>query len=314
MAVTYGFYNSSNGDRKYNAEQFGSIFDGIILDGIFELIGDHFAVTPVGSSLAVYVGTGRAWFNHTWTLNDSNFQVTLEESNLVLPRIDAIVLEVNESTRTNSFKVVTGTAASSPQKPTLTNTKTVHQYALAYVTVPYGATTISQANIENRVGLDDCPFVTGPLQVLQTNEMVAQWQAIFEEWFDSVKGQLSEDPAGNLQNQIDAVDAEVGYRYKASFSQEEWQNLGSYYTQSASLVKMDTNAPSVTSSSRFVSGPMCEKTTNESTNDTLQDNLTIFNMGYATLGSNRVTARVFEEPTSDMEIIWLIKSRGRNNG
>ena len=56
----------------------------------------------------------------------------------------------------------------------------------------------------------------------------------------------------------------------------------------------------VTSSSRFVSGPMCEKTTNESTNDTLQDNLTIFNMGYATLGSNQVTARVFEEPTSDM--------------
>lgn len=307
MAVTYGFYNSSNGDRKYNAEQFGSIFDGIILDGIFELIGDHFAVTPVGGSLAVYVGTGRAWFNHTWTLNDSNFQVTLEASNLVLPRIDAIVLEVNESTRTNSFKVVTGTAASSPQKPTLTNTQTVHQYALAYITVPYGATTISQANIENHIGTDDCPFVTGPLQVLQTNEMVAQWQAIFEEWFDSVKGQLSTDPAGNLQNQIDAIDSEVGYRYKASFSQGEWRNLGSYYTQTASLVKMDTNAPSVTSSGRFVSGPMCEKTTNESTNDTLQDNLTIFNMGYATLGSNQVTARVFEEPTSDMEIIWLIK-------
>lgn len=307
MAVTYGFYNSSNGDRKYNAEQFGSIFDGIIMDGVFEVIGDHFAVTPVGGPLAVYVGTGRAWFNHTWTLNDSNFQVTLEDSNLVLPRIDAIVLEVNESTRTNSFKVVTGTAASSPQKPTLTNTQTVHQYALAYVTVPYGATTITQSNIENHVGLDDCPFVTGPLQVLQTNEMVAQWQAIFEEWFDSVKGQLSTDPAGNLQNQIDAVDAEVGYRYKASFSQGEWYNAGSYYTQSAALVKMDTNAPNVTSSSRFVSGPMCEKTTNESTNDTLQDNLTIFNMGYATLGSNQVTARVFEEPTSDMEIIWLIK-------
>ena len=187
MAVTYGFYNSSNGDRKYNAEQFGSIFDGIILDCIFELIGDHFAVTLVEGSLAVYVGTGRAWFNHTWTLNDSNFQVTLEESNLVLPRIDAIVLEVNESTRTNSFKVVTGTAASSPQKPTLTNTQTVHQYALAYVTAHHGATTITQANIENHVGLDACPFVTDPSQVIQTNEMVAQGQAIFEKWFDEVK-------------------------------------------------------------------------------------------------------------------------------
>ena len=111
MAVTYGFYNSSNGDRKYNAEQFGSIFAGLILDGIFELIGDHFAVTPVEGSLAVYVGTGRAWFNHTWTLNDSNFQGTLEESKLVLPRIYAIVLGVNEYTRTHSLKGITGTAA-----------------------------------------------------------------------------------------------------------------------------------------------------------------------------------------------------------
>lgn len=306
MAVTYGFYNSSNGDRKYNAEQFGSIFDGIILDGIFELIGDHFAVTPVGGSLAVYVGTGRAWFNHTWTLNDSNFQVTLEASNLVLPRIDAIVLEVNESTRTNSFKVVTGTAASSPQKPTLTNTQTVHQYALAYITVPYGATTISKANIENRVGFDDCPFVTGPLQVLQTNEMVAQWQAIFEEWFDSVKGQLSEDPAGNLQNQINEIAPHVSYQYKGLFEVDNWTSYSGSYQQTVSLTAMN-GGPSVNSSNSFTSPPMCKATSDEATNETLLDNLTIFNQGYAVLGNNQVTVTVFEKPSSDMEIIWNIE-------
>lgn len=306
MAVTYGFYNSSNGDRKYNAEQFGSIFDGIILDGIFELIGDHFAVTPVGGSLAVYVGTGRAWFNHTWTLNDSNFQVTLEASNLVLPRIDAIVLEVNESTRTNSFKVVTGTAASSPQKPTLTNTQTVHQYALAYVTVPYGATTISQANIENHIGLDDCPFVTGPLQVLQTNEMVAQWQAIFEEWFDSVKGQLGTDPAGHLQNQINEIAPHVSCQYKGFFAAENWSEYSGTYTQTVSLTAVN-GGPSISSSSSFTSPPMCKASTDESTNEILLDNLTIFNQGYAVLGNNQVTVTVFEKPSSDMEIIWNIE-------
>ena len=35
MAVTYGFYNSSNGDRKYNALQFSRLFEGIIRDGGF---------------------------------------------------------------------------------------------------------------------------------------------------------------------------------------------------------------------------------------------------------------------------------------
>ena len=30
MAVTYGFYNSLNGDRKYDAKQFSSVFDGLL--------------------------------------------------------------------------------------------------------------------------------------------------------------------------------------------------------------------------------------------------------------------------------------------
>ena len=44
MAFTCGFFNSENGDRKYNAEQMSAIFDGIIADGVFTTIGDHMAV------------------------------------------------------------------------------------------------------------------------------------------------------------------------------------------------------------------------------------------------------------------------------
>lgn len=71
MSVSYGFYNSMNGDRKYDATQMSSIFDGIINDGIYETIGDRFVVRTSGG-MNVVVGTGRAWFNHTWTLNDSS--------------------------------------------------------------------------------------------------------------------------------------------------------------------------------------------------------------------------------------------------
>ena len=39
MSVTYGFYNSINGDRKYNALEMSSIFDGIIVDGVYMSIG-----------------------------------------------------------------------------------------------------------------------------------------------------------------------------------------------------------------------------------------------------------------------------------
>ena len=44
MSFTYGFYNSKNHDRTYNAEQMSSIFDGLIEDGIYESIGGAFLV------------------------------------------------------------------------------------------------------------------------------------------------------------------------------------------------------------------------------------------------------------------------------
>ena len=41
MALTYGFYNSLNGDRKYNAMDISRLFDGLIKDGVFMSIGSH---------------------------------------------------------------------------------------------------------------------------------------------------------------------------------------------------------------------------------------------------------------------------------
>lgn len=39
MSVTFGFYNSKEGDRRYDAIQMSSIFDGIIQDGILQHVG-----------------------------------------------------------------------------------------------------------------------------------------------------------------------------------------------------------------------------------------------------------------------------------
>lgn len=93
MSVTYGFYNSLNGDRKYDSAQMSSIFDGLIVDGIFASIGTAFAVRAAGG-LTVNVGIGRAWFDHTWTLNDSILPLEAPEAEVLLDRIDAVVLEV----------------------------------------------------------------------------------------------------------------------------------------------------------------------------------------------------------------------------
>ena len=85
MSVSSGFFNSLNGDRKYNAAQMSAIFDGLIIDGVFASIGTAFAVKAAGG-LTVNVGVGKAWFDHTWTVNDSILPMTAPEAEGLLDR------------------------------------------------------------------------------------------------------------------------------------------------------------------------------------------------------------------------------------
>ena len=204
MAFTCGFFNSENGDRKYNAEQMSAIFDGIIADGVFTTIGDHMAVSA-GTGMQVLVGTGKAWFDHTWNVNDAAYPLAIAASDVTLSRIDAIVLETNhsDSVRLNKLRVVQGTVASSPVKPTLTNSEKVHQHPLAWVTVAPGVTQIAASAIENAVGTSACPFVTGVIETTAIDDLFNQWNGEFDEWFDNLKAQLSDNVVANLQRQID---------------------------------------------------------------------------------------------------------------
>lgn len=189
MAVTYGFYNALNHDRLYDAIQMSSIFDGIIRDGIFSTIGDTMIVTAPEDGMYVNVGSGRAWFNHTWTLNDTDYPIEAEQAEVVLDRIDAVILEVNSSAevRANSIKFLKGTPSSNPVKPTLTHNAEVNQYALAYVRIRAGQTTIFQSDIENAVGTDETPFITGVLQQVSIETLLKQWEAEFNTYFTNFK-------------------------------------------------------------------------------------------------------------------------------
>lgn len=186
MSVTYGFYNSIKGDRKYNALEMSSIFDGIIVDGVYMSIGDALNVKSSGG-MGITVGIGRAWFNHTWTLNDSLLPLTLANSDVLLNRIDAIVLEVNNNTevRKNTIKILKGTPSSKPVKPTMTEGELLNQHPLAYISIPAGATSISQSNIENAVGTSACPYVTGVLKGMDIDNLIAQWGTQWAEWLSS---------------------------------------------------------------------------------------------------------------------------------
>ena len=184
MSVTSGFFNSLNGDRKYNAEQMSAIFDGIINNGVFANIGTCFGVTAATTGNGITVGVGRAWFNSAWIYNDAVLPLELDESEVVLNRYDAVVIEVNhtESVRKGDVKIIKGTPASSPSYPAMTKNDYVNQYPLAYIYRAAGATTVNQADITNRIGTSDCPYITAILQVTNIDNIVAQWQGEWDVW------------------------------------------------------------------------------------------------------------------------------------
>lgn len=186
MSVSSGFFNSLNGDRKYNAAQMSAIFDGLIIDGVFASIGTAFAVKAAGG-LTVNVGVGKAWFDHTWTVNDSILPMTAPEAEVLLDRIDAVVLEVNgmESVRENTIKFVKGNPSSAPSRPTLTNEGNVHQYPLCYIYRKYGTAVINQADITPMVGTESTPFVTGILQTISLDELLGKWQDELDRFTDA---------------------------------------------------------------------------------------------------------------------------------
>lgn len=196
---SFGFYNSKNNDRMYNAEHFGKLFDGIIQDGVFgaaqEPLNTMFNVQPKDiPNLQVTLNPGKAWLMHTWNILDSKATITFNQVAANYKRTDAIVLEVNNNytelqgsdPRTNSIKIVesTNTPVSYPDSlPQLTQIwnsnhtdKRIWQYPIAYITI-YGsdydggstetqftANQIKSSNISNRVnfanGTDSDKYLT----------------------------------------------------------------------------------------------------------------------------------------------------------
>lgn len=313
MAVSFGFYDSLNGDRKYTAVQFSYLFNSLIKDGIFMHVGEHLNVKE-GTGMQVLVEPGFAWFNSTWTRNDADYPLTIEAADLLQPRIDAVVLEVNEAVayRENTIKIIKGTPNSSPQKPSLTNDAELHQYPLAYVSIAVGVTQITNANIENRIGRSDCPFVTAVLEGMNIDTLVQQWEEQFYDWFNKLEDTLSGDVAGNLLLMIQNLEKHAIYEYSAMFKVDSWEG-GGPYTQTVALTPRD-GGPDVTENSIFMPGVSCEKTTSSETNEILQDNLTLFQFGYSMIsGTNQIKATLFDKPTSDIEVIWTLKEGNNGN-
>lgn len=188
MAISSGYFNSSNGDRKYNAETMSRYFSGILSKGVLANYLSAFNVTAAGG-MNLTVGTGRAYFTDgRWMENDTAMNLVLNVADVTNPRIDRVVLRKDSSNSVRGCSVIvkTGTPAASPTPPTLESSDYVEELSLAQIYVSPVTTSITQTEITDERPNDVCGFVHGLIKQITTEGLFEQYQATFEEWFNNV--------------------------------------------------------------------------------------------------------------------------------
>ena len=229
------FYNSEDGDRVYDASSFEYWLKKFFTTGVFS--GDC-AVTA-GGDMTITVAEGYANVDGKVKFFEEATDLELETANTSYDRIDTVVIERNDSNRDITLKVVTGSAAASPEAAEPERESGVYQLVLAQIYVAAGATAIRQANVtDTRSDSDLCGIVSGTVDEIDFSQITAQfedffskyeesiseryseykeslntalsdYETSFEEWFTEIQDQLTEDAAGNLQTQITALQTQA---------------------------------------------------------------------------------------------------------
>lgn len=209
MPVYGGFFNSVSGDRKYDAEDMNTLFEGMVADGVFSAIGDVFVVSAT-TGMQVSIGSGKAFFLNSWVKNTADAFKTLSDSHSTYDRIDIVALDFDKSSgvRANTIVVVEGTPSGTPVPPTLSDTTTHLQVPLAHIYVDAAASFISQGKITNKVGTVDCPFITGLLDQVDIATLLTQWEADYNVWKAGIEADLDAIDTGDVFTELDAMRAQ----------------------------------------------------------------------------------------------------------
>lgn len=196
------FFNSINGDRKYKAEDLASYFGSFISNGIFPNPGNNLQVIA-NNDMTVTLKPGKGWINGYFYENTEDLILSIDPADGVLDRIDRVVLRLDYVNREIKAAVKKGTFASSPVAPELQRDVEIYELGLADIYIVHGAISIESNDItDTRLSLELCG-ITNSLITVDVGIITNQFSEDFDVWFETIKGALDGDVAGNLYNLIE---------------------------------------------------------------------------------------------------------------
>lgn len=194
MAITYGFFNSVNGDRRYNAAQIGEYLQYIVGSGVFPYVSTSLQVLAT-DGMTVEVQAGRAMLDHHYMDNDAPITLTLNAGGSQ-DRIDGIIMYVDMTERACGITIKEGTPAAAPVRPAMTRTDVRKEYMLAAIRIPKLSTGLTQSNItDTRPDTTVCGWVSGLIDQVDTATLFNQWQTAYEEAYAELGDYLAAQKA-----------------------------------------------------------------------------------------------------------------------
>lgn len=146
MAEKSFFFNSINGDRKYQADDFVAYFKELVTNGVFKDVDELNLKVQAYSGMKIRINKGAAIINGYRYLNDSSLDLAVEASDSINDRIDLVVIRLDESNREITAVIKKGTPGAVPTKPSLI-TDSVVEIPLASIYIRKGLVSISNINI-----------------------------------------------------------------------------------------------------------------------------------------------------------------------
>lgn len=236
MAENSGFFNAMNVngayDRIYNAEDFAAYFANFISSGVFVQPSNQLLV-EAKEGLTVNVKAGKAYINGYW------YTLTEDKELVFSPNMTGSTIQCKVVCEHDISERVTTVHTKENVTSLLPDSK--NELVLATFSLPVGVSEITQAMLaDRRPDRVYCGFVTGLVDQIDINTLLKQDKAQFEEWFEDMKGQLSEDAAGSLQNQLDTLKETY---YKSGYSARSGLVKAEKYDFNTHVFKVLSNTP-----------------------------------------------------------------------
>lgn len=234
MAEHYSFFNSKNHDRVYNASDWADYFVPFFKPGVF----NGCLQVVANGGMTVKINEGYAWIDGYKYHLDAPLVIDIETASGSMNRKDNIVVRLDLTNKwVRSFRVTGAYYSEEAMPPEPDISARIHELVIARINVAAGTTEITQDMIEDtRMDGDLCGWVCGTVEQIEFEQIYSQFKAFqelkkeefieyigdlenelqenttkwannFTAWLENLKQQLDEDAAGNLQNQINSINA-----------------------------------------------------------------------------------------------------------